>query len=90
MRFTGALSLALRAELDELLSNAQEIFGAIESRFKNLVTIPEDSDFTDLGFSGFANTTVDCLREKIDDSDPDSDTSRDALALLVRLAEKKQ
>jgi hypothetical protein len=52
----------------------------------NLAVIPEDADFTDLGFSGFANSTVERLRSNVEDSGPDAVTSRDALALLVRLA----
>ena len=86
LRFVGALSLSLHSELEELICHAQEILGAVETRMDNLAIIPEDADFTDLGFSGFANSTVERLRSNVEDSGPDAVTSRDALALLVRLA----
>jgi len=86
LRFVGALSLSLHSELEEIISHAQEILGAVETRMGNLAVIPEDADFTDLGFSGFANSTVERLRSSVEDSGPDAVTSRDALALLVRLA----
>ena len=87
LRLVGALSLSLHGKIDELLSHFREILGAVEIRTDNLVIMPEDADFKDLGFSGFASYTVDRLRSNVEKSgDPDSITSRDALALLVRLA----
>ncbi len=86
LRFVGALSLSLHSELEELICHVQEILGAVETRMDNLVVIPEDADFTDLGFSGFASNTVERLRSNVEDSGPDAVTSRDALALLVRFA----
>jgi DNA repair exonuclease SbcCD nuclease subunit len=82
----GALSLSLHSELEELLFHFQDILGAVETRMNNLVVIPEDADFMDLGFSGFASRTVERLRSNIEESGSDTITSRDALALLVRLA----
>lgn len=82
----GALSLSLHAELEGLLSHIQEILGAVETRTDDLLVIPEDADFMDLGFSGFASCTIERLRSNVEESGPDSMTSRDALALLVRLA----
>ncbi|MCL0067209.1 metallophosphoesterase [Thermodesulfovibrionales bacterium] len=90
LRLVGALSLSLHSELEELLSHAQEILGAVEMRLKNLVVIPEDADFRDLGFSGFASRTVERLRFSVEESGPDSTTPRDALALLVRLAGRER
>ena len=86
LRLVGALSLSSHGELEELLYRAQEILGAVETRMNNLVVIPEDADFMDLGFSGFASCTVERLRSNVEESDADSIASRDALALLVRLA----
>lgn len=86
LRLVGTLSLSFHGELEELLSHVQEILGAVETRMNNLAVIPEDADFTDLGFSGFASCTVERLRSNAKEADPDSITSRDALALLVRLA----
>jgi len=86
LRFVGALSLSRHSELEEMMSHAQEILGAVETRMDNLIVIPEDADFQDLGFSGFAGNTVERLRSSVEESGPDALTSRDALALLVRLA----
>ncbi len=89
LRLVGALSLSFHRELEELLAHGQEILGAIEMRRNNLIVVPEDADFLDLGFSGFASSTIDCLRSKVEESGADSIMSRDALALLVRLAGRK-
>ena len=86
LRFAGSISLSLHRELVELLDHAGEIVGAVQTREKYLMIIPEDTDFSDLGFSGFASLTVERLRKLADQSDSSSVTSRDALALLVRLA----
>lgn len=86
LRCVGALSLSFHGELEELLSHSQEVLGAVETRMDNFAVIPEDADFTDFGFSGFASCTVERLRFNAKGSDQDSITSRDALALLVRLA----
>ena len=86
LRLIGALSLSLYSNLEELVSHVQEILGAVETRMNNLAVIPEDTDFMDLGFSGFASVAVERLRSNVEESGPDSITSRDALALLVRLA----
>ena len=86
LRLVGALSLLLYSELEELLSHFQEILGAVETRMNDFVVIPEDADFMDLGFSGFASRTVERLRSNVEESGPDTITSRDALAILVRLA----
>jgi len=90
LRLVGSLSLSFHSELEELLSHVQEILAAVETRTDNLVVIPEDADFTDLGFSGFASCTVERLRSNVVGSSPDSITSRDALALLVRLAGRER
>jgi DNA repair exonuclease SbcCD nuclease subunit len=90
LRLVGALSLSFHDELEELLSHVQEILGAVETRMNDLVVIPEDADFMDLGFSGFASITVERLRSNVEESGPDSITSRDALALLVRLAGRER
>ena len=86
LRLIGALSLSLHGELEELLAHVQETLGAVETRWSNLVVIPQDTDFLGLGFTGFTSCTVDGLRSKAGESGPDSITARDALALLVRLA----
>ena len=84
--FVGTLSLTLHGKLEELLSHYMEIFAAIETRLNGLFILPDDADFSDMGFSGFALSTVERLRSDIDESETGSSRSSDALALLVRLA----
>ncbi len=86
LRFIGALSLSLHGKLEEMLSHYKEILGAVETRMNNLVIMPEDADFMNLGFSGFASCTVERLRSSAEESGPDTIAARDALALLIRLA----
>lgn len=86
LHLVGALSLSLHRELEELLSYVKELLAAVETRMKDLVVIPEDADFMDIGFSGFASCTVQRLRTNVEEPGADTITSRDALALLVRLA----
>lgn len=86
LRFVGSVSLSLHRDLMEFVDRAKEIAGAVETRYKDLTVIPEDSDFSELGLSGFAQKTVERLRELDANSDSSSSGARDALALLVRLA----
>jgi DNA repair exonuclease SbcCD nuclease subunit len=90
LRFVGVLSLSLNTQLEELLSYAKDILGVVETRMNNLVIIPEDADFNDLGLSGFAKSTIEQLRSNIEESKPDASISRDALGLLSRLARSGQ
>ena len=90
LRFFGTLTLSLNRELEELLFHFGEILGAVETRMKDLAVIPDDTDFADLGFSGFASCTVERLRSGVEESAPDSIVFRDALALLVRLSGRGQ
>ena len=86
LRFIGTLTLSLNGALERLLIHARDILGAVETRTGDLVVIPDDADFIDFGFSGFAKSTVEQLRSKAGGSGPDAIVSRDALTLLVRLA----
>ena len=86
LRLVGVLTLSLNGALEKLLIHAKEILGAVETRNGDLVVIPDDTDFTDFGFSGFADSTVERLRSNAGGSGPDAMVSRDALTLLVRLA----
>jgi hypothetical protein len=53
---------------------------------EDVIVIPDDTDFTDLGFSGFADAAVHRLRSTIEEDGDESATARDALMLLLRLA----
>jgi DNA repair exonuclease SbcCD nuclease subunit len=90
LHLVGTLSLSFHSELEALLSHVQEILAAVEMRTDDLAVLPEDADFMDLGFSGFADCTVEKLRSNVEESGPNSATSRNALALLVRLAGRER
>jgi len=76
----------LRSVLNKHLSAAEDVFGAIDVREDELLVLPDDADFADLGFSGFADATVKALRARIDEGGKEGAMARDALMLLLRLA----
>ena len=86
LRLVGSLSLSLRSVLNKHLSAAEDVFGAIDVREDELLVLPDDADFADLGFSGFADATVKALRARIDEGGKEGAMARDALMLLLRLA----
>lgn len=90
LRFEGALNLAQRARLQDILDHIQDLLAALEIRDKDpgkeLVIIPEETDFEELGFSGFAQKAMDSIREQAAVEGEEGATARDALALLVRLS----
>jgi len=86
LRLVGSLSLSLRSVLNKHLSAAEDVFGAIDVREDELLVLPGDADFADLGFSGFADATVKALRARIDEGGKEGAMARDALMLLLRLA----
>ena len=86
LHLVGSVSLSLHGLLENLLLAAEDVFGAIEAREDDLLVLPDDADFADLGFSGFANGTVERLRNKIVEGGEDDSVARHALMLLLRLA----
>ncbi len=86
LHLVGSLSLSLHGALQDRLSSAEDVFAALNARTEDLLTIPDDADFADLGFSGFADATVRRLRTTIEEGAGESTTARDALMLLIRLA----
>ncbi|HME70182.1 MAG TPA: metallophosphoesterase, partial [Myxococcota bacterium] len=89
LRLAGQLSLRLRARLDEALRHARELVAAVEVRDAALVTVPDDHDFSEIELAGFARAGVEALRAQAQAGGDAGATARDALALLVRLAEAK-
>lgn len=87
LRLCGGLTLALHAELQKSVQTAKDLFAGLDVRFDDLSMIPEDADFSKLGFSGFANKTVATLRDQIEAGGDSAMEARDALLLLFRLAE---
>jgi DNA repair exonuclease SbcCD nuclease subunit len=82
----GTVGLQRKAMLDVLIEEEGHRFAAILLRASrsDLVVMPQDSDFSDLGLSGFAASTVARLREQA--SGHDGEAAQNALSLLYRLA----
>ena len=86
LALVGSLSLALNVALQNHLLAAQDVFGALVIKNDGLLVLPEDTDFENLGFSGFADSTVQRLRRKIADGGDEGTVAREALVLMLRLA----
>ena len=88
LSFIGALNLAGRAELDDVLAHHAEMFAAIEQweRHTDLVLLAEETDFSDLGLSGFAEAAAEELAVSAGGEGDHAAGARDALALLYRLS----
>ena len=86
MHFKGSLTLSLHDVLQTHLLAAGDVFAGLETNEDDLLVVPNDTDFTDLGFSGFADATVKRLREKIDQGGTEGAMARDAFMLLLRLS----
>src|SRR3989339_992095 len=83
---SGSLTLCLHGVLQSHILTAQDVLAGSVINADNLLVIPQDTDFTDLGFSGFAEATVKRLREKIDRGGTEGAVARSAFMLLLRLA----
>ncbi len=86
LNLIGSLSLSLLGTLQNHLLAAKDVFGAFDAREDDLIAVPGDTDFTDLGFSGFADATVQRLRSRIVEGGDEGAEARGALMLLLRLA----
>lgn len=86
LNLVGSLSLSWRGVLQTHLDVAKDVFGAFDVREDELFVLPDDTDFAELGFSGFADATVKRLRAKITEGGNEGALARDALMLLLRLA----
>ena len=86
----GTLTIRLHARLEEIEEHASDLFAAVvrsHSR-SELLVIPDDSDFNDLSLAGFAAVTVEKLRAQAQGAGPEAEQAGDALALVMRLAER--
>jgi DNA repair exonuclease SbcCD nuclease subunit len=84
----GSLTLSLHGVLQNHILAAKDVLAGSVINEDDLLVIPKDTDFTDLGFSGFADATVKRLREKIDRGGTEGAVARDAFMLLLRLAKE--
>ena len=86
LNLVGSLSLALSGALQNHLLAAKDVFGAFDVRDDALFVLPDDTDFANLGFSGFADGTVQRLRSKIAEGGDEGTVACEALMLMLRLA----
>ncbi|MFH0879752.1 MAG: DNA repair exonuclease [Lentisphaerota bacterium] len=88
LHLVGSLPLSLHGLLQDRLLAAADLFGAIDVKEDDLLVLPGDADFTDLGFLGFADGAVQQLRSRIAEGGEAGAMACDALMLLLRLARK--
>ncbi len=81
----GSITLSMYEVLQNILLAAKEVLAGSVINEDNILVIPNDTDFTTLGLSGFADTTVQRLRQMINQGGPQSAVARDAFMLLLRL-----
>lgn len=84
----GSLTLSLHGVFQSHLNAARDVLAGSVINEDNLLVSPNDTDFTDLGLSGFADATVRRLREKIAQGGPEGAVARDAFMLLLRLSKE--
>lgn len=83
---TGSLALTPNSIYEDEIASARDVFASVIVKDDDLLVVPDDEDFTELGFSGFADRTVDRLREEITSEGPDAGPAKDALMLMLRLS----
>ena len=88
LSFEGTLHLKFKLQLDAIMERAATLFGAVEfwERHTDLVVMSDDSDFGDLGLTGFASEALRDLQDAARIPGPTSEQATGALALLYRLA----
>jgi DNA repair exonuclease SbcCD nuclease subunit len=91
LALTGSLSVTDRATLDACLDRYTRLFAHLRTwdSHTDLVVMPADGEFTDLGIGGFAAAAVDELVATAREGDTESAVdAQAALALLLRLADR--
>jgi DNA repair exonuclease SbcCD nuclease subunit len=88
LSLVGQLSLVDMAALTSELEHASELFGALEQwkRHSELVVLPDDHDFEELGLSGYGRDALEELRSIGSGTGEEASVARGALGLLFRLA----
>jgi DNA repair exonuclease SbcCD nuclease subunit len=96
LALTGSLTVTDRAALDACLDRYGRLFAHLGmwDSHTDLVVVPADGEFTDLGIGGFAAAAVEELvaTARADGAHPaaDAEVAQAALALLLRLAESAE
>jgi DNA repair exonuclease SbcCD nuclease subunit len=83
----GTVTVTEQADLDLCIEKYSRLFAGLENweRHTELVVMPADEEFDNLGIGGFAADAVDDLKEQACSDGPEAQTARGALALLLRL-----
>jgi DNA repair exonuclease SbcCD nuclease subunit len=83
----GTVTVTEQADLDLCIEKYLRLFAGVDNweRHTELVVMPADEEFDNLGIGGFAADAVDDLKEKACSDGPDAQNARGALALLLRL-----
>lgn len=87
LALSGTLSTAEKAQLDDVVESAGEIFAHLShwARHTDLAVLPDNQDFAGLGLSGFAAEALADLSERASGGGQDAATAQEALSLLYRL-----
>ncbi|MDR3660546.1 MAG: exonuclease SbcCD subunit D [Mycobacterium sp.] len=90
LALTGSLTITDKATLDACLDRYARLFAALTTweRHTDLVVVPADGEFDDLGIGGFAAAAVDELVGTARADGDGADDARAALALLLRLVDR--
>ncbi len=83
--FTGSVSLATAAALDEVMETRRELFASLRLRERttDLAIVPDEPDQDSVSLAGYAKATWD---ELLAQSQAGDETAGDALRLLYRLS----
>ena len=90
LALVGTLTVTDRAALDACLDKYSRLFACLDiwERHTNLVVMPADGEFDDLGIGGFAADAVAELVDTARSGGSDAGAAQGALALLLRLKEE--
>jgi DNA repair exonuclease SbcCD nuclease subunit len=90
LALTGSLTVTDKAELDACIDKHTRLFAALTSwdSQTDVVVVPADGEFDDLGIGGFAAAAVDELVATARDDGEQAEDARAALALLLRLVDR--
>lgn len=88
LRLSGSLTTVQHSRLESMLDDLTQLFAKLSlwQRHNNLVVIPDDADFSDLGLTGFADAALQELIHRASSDDDDASAAHDALSLLYRFA----
>ncbi|BBX29925.1 metallophosphoesterase family protein [Mycolicibacterium alvei] len=90
LALTGSLTVTDKAALDACLDRYARLFAALTEweRHTEIVVLPADGEFDDLGIGGFAAAAVDELVATARTEGSGADDARAALGLLLRLVDR--